>query len=266
LIEAVFAGLFGLLIGSFLNVCIYRIPNDLSVVGPRSFCPTCRSQVAWFDNVPVLTWIFLRGRCRHCSTWIPVRYPIVEALTGVIFFAAVYAHGLTLLAFKVCLLSAILIALAFTDLEYLILPDEFTKPGIVAGLVLAYFVHLPFGVTPLIMPPDIPEGWFSVAEAAIGAILPAAILWAVGSLWTRLRGIEALGFGDVKLIALLGAFLGLHGALFATVIGSLAGSIIGVLWIVLKRREWTFPLPFGTFLSFAGIVTVFWTTATWPLR
>src|SRR5262249_2496066 len=136
--EAALAALFGLLIGSFLNVCIYRLPRDLSVVRPRSYCPECEKPIAWFDNIPLLSSLRLKGRCRHCGKPIPARYPVVEALTAVLFFVFVAALGPSLVAFKFCLLSALLVGMVFSDLEERILPDEFTLGGLVAGLALSW--------------------------------------------------------------------------------------------------------------------------------
>src|SRR5271165_3510757 len=142
MIEALIAGLFGLLIGSFLNVCIYRLPRDLSVVHPRSYCPRCEHPIAWYDNIPVVSFALLRGRCRHCGATIPWRYPLVELLTGVAFAGAVSLLGPVIAAAKLCVFSAILIALVFAGLEERILPDEFTLGGIAAGLLFSVFVPL----------------------------------------------------------------------------------------------------------------------------
>ncbi len=142
MIEVVFAFLFGLLIGSFLNVCIYRMPRDLSVVRPRSFCPACERQISWYDNFPILSFVLLRGRCRHCQESIPIRYPLVELATALLFSWAVFAMGVSAEAGKVCVFGAILIALVVTDLEERILPDEFTIGGIIVGLLFAWFAPL----------------------------------------------------------------------------------------------------------------------------
>jgi Type II secretory pathway, prepilin signal peptidase PulO and related peptidases len=143
MIEAILAGLFGLLIGSFLNVCIYRLPLDLSVVRPRSFCPACEKPVAAWDNIPVLSWIILGGRCRQCRSRISLRYPAVELLTAALFFCAVLRLGFSPAGLKLCIFSAIQVALIFTDFEERILPDEFTWGGVAAGLALAYWIPLP---------------------------------------------------------------------------------------------------------------------------
>ena len=237
--EAALAGLFGLLIGSFLNVCIYRWPRDLSVVRPRSRCPECERQIAWYDNIPVLSYVILRGRCRHCEAWISWRYPLVEALTAGAFFYFVWqAGGFTPVALKWCVLSAILIALIFTDLETLLLPDEFTVGGLCAGLAISWFVPAP-----------------GFLEALIGAAVPSMALWLVGWLFEKLRHKEGLGFGDVKMIAMIGAFLGLRGALLALALGAVVGAVAGLVWIAVMRKDAaTYPLPFGMFLGIAALI------------
>jgi leader peptidase (prepilin peptidase)/N-methyltransferase len=261
MMEAFLALLFGLIIGSFLNVCIYRWPRDLSVVKPRSHCTACEKTIAWYDNIPVVSFVLLRGRCRHCRARISWRYPVVELATGLQFFYWVYAHGVTALAIKMCVFSALLVGLVFSDLEERILPDEMTLGGIVLGLGFAWFVRIGdlsgsailwlVGLQP-------PEKYRSLAEAAMGAALPAFFLWGGGWLYEKIRHREGLGFGDVKLIAMVGAFLGLHSALFTLVLGSIAGSIVGYAYIKLTHKDAsTYELPFGTFLGLAAVVAGF---------
>jgi leader peptidase (prepilin peptidase)/N-methyltransferase len=258
LLEACLALLFGLVIGSFLNVCIYRLPQDLSVVRPRSYCPACNHPISWYDNVPLLSYALLRGHCRHCQAAISVRYPVVELLTGVLFFVCVWRLGPDLPALKFCVLSALLVGLTFSDLEARILPDEFTLGGTAAGLVFAWFVPIKNGmVQVLLWPFGVPpkSGWPSLAEAVVGAIVPGACLWFAGWLYFRLRHREGLGLGDVKLVAMVGAFMGINGALFMLIFGSLAGSVIGFLYIKIAHKDAsTYELPFGTFLGLAGIL------------
>lgn len=255
MIEALLAGLFGLLIGSFLNVCIHRLPQDLSVVAPRSSCPACGQIIAWYDNVPLLSYLMLQGRCRHCNARISWRYPVVELLTAACFFHAVLAHGASGAALRVSLLSALLIGLFFTDLEERILPDEMTLGGALAGLLLAWFVPLPEGLTSLLLPRDWSPNALSLFEAAAASVALAGLLWLVGELYFRLRKREGLGFGDVKLIAMLGAFLGLHGTLLTLVVGSVSGSIFGLALLARRGREAaTYELPFGSFLAAAGLL------------
>jgi leader peptidase (prepilin peptidase)/N-methyltransferase len=257
MLEAVLAAVFGLLIGSFLNVCIYRWPNDMSVVRPRSHCPSCERQIAWVDNIPVLSYLLLRGRCRHCRARIPIRYPVVELLTAALFFFFVFRLGLTLAAFKYCLLAAMLIVLIFADIEYRILPDEFTIGGAVAGILLSTVVRTPdttVSAVLAIMGFSPPARALSVFEAMAGAIVPAGALWLGGWLFEKLRHKEGLGLGDVKMMAMVGAFLGVQGALLTLIVGSLLGSITGIVYIYATGKDWSsYQLPLGTFLGIAAV-------------
>lgn len=257
MLEALVAFGFGLLIGSFLNVCIHRMPLDLSVVRPRSHCVNCKHTIAWYDNVPVLSYVLLGGRCRHCKAHISLRYPIVELLTAILFFVYVASKGPTLPAWKLCLFGAILIGLVFSDFEQRILPDEFTLGGTVAGLALAWFVPLP-GLTAraLLWMAGLhwSPRWTSVAEALLGAAIPTFCLWFGGYLYAKVRHREGLGLGDVKMMGMVGAFLGLQGALLTLIIGSVLGSVVGYLYILAARKDASsYELPFGTFLGIGGI-------------
>jgi leader peptidase (prepilin peptidase)/N-methyltransferase len=254
LIEAALAALAGLLIGSFLNVCIYRLPRDLSVVAPRSFCPDCDKPIAWFDNVPLLSYLVLRGHCRSCGVRIPMRYPIVELLTAVSFFAAVWMLGPTAAAMKFCLFSAILITLVFSDLEERILPDEFTLGGAVAGVIFAAFVPFDWGIVRLLLMRVENPRLASMAESLFAALFCGGTLWLVGALYQRIRNREGLGFGDVKMVAMIGAFLGLQGALMTLIVGSLLGAVVGLCYIWFTGKDAsTYELPFGTFLGAAAL-------------
>jgi leader peptidase (prepilin peptidase)/N-methyltransferase len=252
--EALLAGIFGLLIGSFLNVCIYRMPRDLSVVRPRSFCPTCERPVAWFDNLPVLSWLLLQGRCRGCHSEIPIRYPVVELITGILFFAGVAALGPTLAAFKFCAFATVLVALIFMDFEERILADEFTLGGTAVGIVLAWFVPVPPAIIAFLLPPQTSEQVVSIAESAFAAVALSGMLWLIGEIYRRLRRREGLGLGDVKMVACMGAFLGLGPALMALIVGSVLGSVMGVLYIWLTEKDAaSYELPFGSFLGIGGL-------------
>jgi len=254
MLEAALAALLGLLIGSFLNVCIYRLPRDLSVVRPRSFCPACNQTVAWYDNVPLLSYAVLGGRCRHCGKAIPARYPMVELLTAALFFSIVLSFGAGLAALKLCIFSALLIGLIFSDLEARTLPDEFTLGGAVAGIALAAAVPFDAGTVFLLIPWEWGRTGRSVAEALLGATVSSGVLWVVGTLYEKVRHREGLGLGDVKMVAMVGAFLGLYGALLTVVVGSLLGSVLGLLYIVIARKKAsTYELPFGTFLGVAAL-------------
>jgi leader peptidase (prepilin peptidase) / N-methyltransferase len=280
LIESILAFAFGLIIGSFLNVCIYRWPRDLSVVRPRSHCVTCDKTIAWFDNIPIVSYLLLGGRCRNCRARISLRYPAVELLTGALFFAFTLLLGPSLAAIKMCVFSALLIGLIFSDLEQRILPDEFTLGGLALGLIFAFFVPVPDSTAQAIfslLGADLEGRPGSVAEAAFGAAFPALCLWLVGWIYQKIRHREGLGLGDVKLIAMAGSFLGLYGALLTLILGSLSGSILGLAYIIRRcacawpvaggspRRKFaaitrlarkdmsTYQLPFGSFLGAAAL-------------
>ena len=257
MLAALGAGLLGLIIGSFLNVCIYRLPLELSVVLPRSYCPECKRQIAWYDNVPLLSYLLLGGRCRHCRSAISIRYPLVELLTGVLFFLAVWLEGTTPQALKMCLFSALLVELAVSDFESLFLPDVFTFGGIAIGVLTAALVPMEPGLISLLFQ-DSDWRVISVAESIGGAAFASLALWLVGWIYLKIRHREGLGFGDVKLIALIGAFLGMYRTVFVLMLGSIAGSIIGLSYIYLARKDpSTYELPYGTFLSAAALVYIF---------
>ncbi len=248
------AGIAGLLFGSFLNVCIYRIPRDLSVVTPRSFCTECGAQIGWYDNIPVLSFVVLRGRCRTCTKPIAIRYPIVEFTTAVLFAATAAEYGWAIVALKWCVFEAILVALFWTDLEERILPDELTLGGTAAGLICAIFVPVPSVLADLMIPAA-RQPLRSLLNCGIGAVILAGPIWALGALYSRFRKREGLGFGDVKLLILIGVFLGLEHGLTALLIGAVGGTLLGLTYILIARKSAsTYELPFGTFLCAGGII------------
>jgi leader peptidase (prepilin peptidase)/N-methyltransferase len=257
LIDAILALVYGLVIGSFLNVCVHRWPRGRSVVKPRSHCVRCRKPIAWYDNVPVISYVLLRGRCRHCGRHISIRYPIVELLTGLVFFVLVLTQP-RWQAIKMCVFAAILIGLLFSDLEKRLLPDQFTLGGALVGFAFAFFVPVSGHTGQMLLwliGFDVNGRAEWVAESALGALLPAGVLWLGGWIFYKVRHREGLGFGDVKLVMMAGAFLGLEGALLTLLIGSVAGSILGYGFIKLTRRDSaSYELPFGTFLGAAGLV------------
>ena len=254
---AIAAGLAGLLIGSFLNVCISRLPYDESVVTPRSHCPRCGAWIAWYDNIPLLSYVLLAGKCRACAASISWRYPAVEALTGFLFWLAVSTHGATLAGLKWCVFAAVLTALIFTDLETRILPDEFTKGGMIAGFLFAPIAPLPPGLLRLFWP-EATAGLMSLLDSLAAAILLSGGLWLLALAYERLRGREGMGFGDIKMLGVLGAFLGLESSLLAMVLASLFGSVLGLLWVKLRKEDMSsYELPFGSFLGAAGLTVAF---------
>jgi leader peptidase (prepilin peptidase) / N-methyltransferase len=292
--------------GSFLNVCIYRMPREISVVSPRSACPGCEAPIAAYDNIPVLSWLILRGKCRNCGAPISPRYAIVELLTGALFVVSYFAAQATadalgeqcylpenlnpfFVAAKFSALSFLLLGLIFTDAETKLLPDLLTKPGIVMGLAFSLIVPVC----------DIPQrmvfaidNWrvLSLLNSVAGALLGFAIILAIALLYEAVRGVEGMGRGDVKLMAMIGAFLGVKLTLLVLLLGSVIGSLFGVFlifWVWLKRlarrrrthnseplgvarkRAWqsailiyrNFEIPFGVFLGTAALFSAFFGVA-----
>ena len=255
MLEIILAFVGGLLIGSFLNVCIYRLPRDLSVVRPRSHCPHCEKTIAWYDNIPLVSYAALGGRCRHCGERISARYPIVELATGLVFAVCVAALGLSLPALKYAVFSAILITLIASDLEERILPDEFTLGGTLVGLVLAAFVLLDPEFISLLLPFSLGPRGHSLAESAFGALIAGGSIWLVGFLYEKIRHREGLGLGDVKMIGMIGAFLGLRLALLTLMLASLLGAVIGLIYVFATRKDSsTYELPFGSFIGLAALI------------
>ncbi len=255
MIEIALAFIAGLLIGSFLNVCVFRLPRDLSVMKPaRSFCPFCEETIAWYDNIPVLSYILLRAKCRRCGAHIPLRYPAVELATGIAFAICVAMFGIAPLAFKYALFSAIMITLIASDFEERILPDEFTVGGALAGFAVAWFVPMRGEFALFIVPYAWGPRWVSLGEALIGAAVSSGSIWFAGWLYEKVRHREGLGFGDVKMIFMIGAFLGLPGALLTLIAASLVGAVGGLLFIHFSGKDAsTYELPFGSFLGVAGL-------------
>jgi leader peptidase (prepilin peptidase)/N-methyltransferase len=253
--------LFGLIIGSFLNVCILRIPADKSIVLPSSSCPKCGKEIAAYDNIPVLSWLILGGKCRNCKTKISAMYPAVEFLTGLLFLACYFGFGLTVEGAKWAVFAALLVVLTITDLRERILPDIVNFFGLGAGLLFSFFTA-PLDGTALWIanrwfdfPP--PRPVLSFADAVLGAVAGSGLLWVVAEGYFRLRGREGMGLGDVKMMAAVGAFLGLQRTLMTVLAGSLLGSVIGILLIAISKKGRDYELPFGTFLGAGALLVVF---------
>jgi leader peptidase (prepilin peptidase)/N-methyltransferase len=232
------AGLIGLCIGSFLNVVIYRLPRGQSLVTPPSRCRNCNYLLRWYDNVPVLSWLFLRARCRNCGTPVSWQYPVVELVTAALFVLVVWLTPLGPLVFSRLLLVSILVALFGIDLEHQILPNSITLPGIVIGVMFS-----------AIAPPGI-------KDSLIGAVLGGGILYAIAGGYYLWRREEGMGMGDVKMLAMIGAFLGWKAVLVTLVLSSFSGAIIGLLLMALQRGTMKFALPFGTFLGIGAVVAM----------
>ncbi len=252
----------GLTIGSFLNVCIHRLPKGESIVHPRSRCPHCGQMIAAYDNVPVLSYLWLRGRCRHCRSRISPFYPLIELLTGLTFLLVYHLWGISPPAVKAVLLASALIVLIFTDLRERLLPDRITFPGIAAGFLFALWLPLEDGTAALLLRllggTNLPAVLLSIADALLGALLGAGLLFALGEIWYRLRRVEAMGLGDVKMMGMVGLFLGIKLTVLTLLLGSLLGSLLGGLFLLLAGKDTRYELPFGTFLGVAALIALFW--------
>jgi leader peptidase (prepilin peptidase)/N-methyltransferase len=231
------AGVLGLVVGSFLNVCIYRLPRKLSIVSPPSRCSGCGRTLSWFDNVPVVSYLALGGRCRTCGARIGLVYPLVELATAAVFLALYWLYGFTPLLAVRLLFACAMIVLFAIDLEHHILPNQITLPGIVVGLALS-------GVAG--------PGWLA---SLIGIAAGAGVLFVIAETYYRVRGEEGLGMGDIKMLAMIGAFLGWKLVLLTLVLASLLGSVVGVGIVVFRRESLKYALPFGTFLAIGALVS-----------
>jgi len=282
----------GLLFGSFLNVCIYRLPRGLSVVSPRSACPKCERPIAFYDNVPVLSWLLLLGRCRGCRTPISPRYAIVELMTGLLWVGCYLEFGLSVALVKWAAFAFLLLGLVFTDAETMLLPDLMTLPGLVLGLVFSFFVpvndlvsQLLPGMVSVPLSSGVSAHLFSFGDSVLGALAGAGFIYGVGELYYRARGVEGMGFGDVKLMGMIGSFLGLKLTVFTLFAASIGGSVFGlttmlVVWMKRTRRRqirnheaagmarhkaWQsarlalryYQMPFGVFLGSMAMVALF---------
>lgn len=281
----------GLTFGSFLNVCVHRLPLGLSVVRPGSACPHCQRPIAFYDNIPVLSWLILKGRCRNCRAGISPRYLLVEVLTGVLFVACYWHFGWTLSTLKYCVFSFLLLGLIFTDAETKLLPDKMTLSGLALGVVFSLIVavndlasqFLP-GIMNLPVSGNLSAQIVSLLDSLLGAIVGASFIYGAGAIYLRWRKTEGMGFGDVKLMAMVGAFLGVKLTVFTIFTASLAGSLFGlatvlVVWLkrtqrfmkrlanarAARQRAWqsaqvvyrNYQMPFGVFLGSTAMFAFF---------
>jgi len=280
--------LFGIVIGSFLNVCISRIPEGLSIVAPGSRCPRCLTPIKSYDNVPILGWLWLRGKCRSCALPISPMYPLIELLTGLLFVACYLRFDISQPTFKWLVFCCFMVVLAITDLRIRMLPDAVNWPGFGAGLGLSLFIPPQDPVAVLLVWRIIhripPRPILGLIDALLGAALGSFLLWGASALYKLVRGREGMGFGDVKMMALIGAFLGLRGTFITILLGTLLGSILGlaivaVLYLAGQKRDvaeraarrgmgtanelrWAiagkYQLPLGTFLAIGALLAVFY--------
>jgi len=243
-----FAFILGAVIGSFLNVCIYRIPAGISIIRPRSRCPQCGTPIAWYHNLPILSWVLLKGRCATCSAPFSVRYPLVEALTGVLFALFFYRFGFHPMTPVVLLLVAALVVITFIDVDHQIIPDVISLPGIPVGFLCAFLIP-----------------WVSWQDSLIGILLGGGSLLTIALGYEFLTKKEGMGFGDVKLLAMLGAFLGWTSIFPIIFIGSLLGTLVGVPLMLIKGADRKLAVPFGPFLAAAALIHLFFVQHFDPL-
>src|SRR2546421_2356123 len=265
-IACAFAGILGAIIGSFLNVVIHRLPREQSIVFPNSACPSCRTRLRPYDNIPILSFIILRGRCRFCRKPISIRYPIVEALTALLFVTVAFHDGASFaLPFDLAFVAALTV-LIFIDAEHMILPNVITYPGILFALLARIALPYLAGAQQLDdlpglllrVPPNLPLWSVSLIGGVIGALVGGGSLWLMGFVWEKLRGVEAMGLGDVKMMFMVGALLGWRLAILTIFIGVFTGSLAGIA-LMLRRggRNLQMMLPFGIFLGIGAIITLF---------
>jgi leader peptidase (prepilin peptidase)/N-methyltransferase len=279
--------LFGMIVGSFLNVCITRIPEDISIVSPGSRCPRCRTPIKPYDNVPVLGWLWLRGKCRSCGLPISPMYPLIELATGLLFVAAFLDFGITQAAVKWLFFTCLIVILAVTDLRVRLLPDLVNWPGFAAGLMFSAFVPPGNGFAGILMERflqvRLPGFAAGILDGLLGAAFGSFLLWGLAAGYKLVRGHEGMGMGDVKMIAMIGAFLGVRGTFLTLLVGSFLGSVIGLGLVValylggwrsgvakrasrrglgtVQRLRWAiarqYQLPLGTFLGIGAMAIVY---------
>ena len=240
-INVILIFILGLIVGSFSNVCIYRIPINESIIYPASHCPKCRSSIKPIDNIPLLSYILLKGRCRNCGSRIPIQYPVVEFLTGIIYILIFLIYGLTLQSLIYIILASAVIIIAFIDLNKQIIPDVISLPGIGVGLILSFFVP-----------------YISFINSVLGVVVGGGIILVIGLVGSAIFKKEAMGGGDVKLAAMIGAFLGWQYIIISLFLGFFLGALAGIFLILskIKRREDI--MPFGPFIALGSIITLLW--------
>jgi len=240
-IEIILIFILGLVVGSFSNVCIYRIPKNESIIYPASHCPKCRTTIKAFDNIPLLSYILLKGRCRICKSKIAIQYPIVEFLTGLIYLIIYLTYGLSIQTLIYIILSSALIIIAFIDLNEQIVPDEISLPGIVIGFIVSFFVP-----------------YISFINSGLGVIVGGGIILIIGLAGSVIFKKEAMGGGDVKLAAMIGAFLGWKFIIVSLFLGFFLGALAGILLIVMKIKSREDAVPFGPFIVLGSFITLLW--------
>jgi len=241
--KLIFAFFFGASVGSFLNVCIHRVPLGLSVAKPPSRCPSCKSQIRFYDNIPIISYLFLGGKCRRCGSPISFEYPFVEALTAILFVALYHRFGPGAGFFVYAVFISALMAISFIDLHVRIIPNVISIPGIAVGFILSFVLYEP----PV----------RALLTSASGIILGGGALFVVAQGYYYVTGKEGMGGGDVKLLAMIGAFLGWKGVIFTLMASSLIGSLTGIFLMLFRGKGGKDAIPFGPFLSLGAVLYVF---------
>ncbi len=241
--KLIFVFFFGASIGSFLNVCIHRVPLGLSIATPKSRCPSCKSQILFYDNIPIMSYLFLRGKCRRCGSRISAEYPLVEAFTAILFVALYWRFGPGAEFFVYAFFVSALMAISFIDLHIRIIPNVISIPGIAVGFLLSFVLYEP----PM----------RALLTSASGIILGGGTLFVVATGYYYVTGKEGMGGGDVKLLAMIGAFLGWKGVIFTLMASSLIGSLIGIFLMLFRGKGGKDAIPFGPFLSLGALLYVF---------
>ncbi len=261
----IFIFVFGAAVGSFLNVVIHRVPNEESIIFPNSACPKCKSQIKPYDNIPILSWLFLRGKCRNCQNAISPRYPAVELMTALIFTLVFRQIGFNAFLPVALTFVASIIALIFIDAEHMILPNVITYPLLIFALIIRITFPIflqtqhfaDFNIFPLNKIEDYPLWLISLTGAILGALVGGGSLWLVGEAWKRLRGVDAMGLGDVKMMFAVGALLGWRLTLLTIFLGAFTGALIGIIVISRqKEKDFQAQIPFGIFLGIGSIISL----------
>jgi len=240
-INAILIFILGLIVGSFSNVCIYRIPRNESMIYPASHCPKCRSSIKPIDNIPLLSYILLKGKCRNCGSKIPIQYPVVEFLTGLTYLIIYLIYGLNIQSLIYIILSSTLIIIAFIDLNRQIVPDMISLPGIAIGLILSFFVP-----------------YISFINSVLGVVVGGGIIFIIGLAGSVIFKKEAMGGGDVKLAAMIGAFLGWRYTIISLFLGFFLGALVGIFLILSKIKSKEDMVPFGPFIALGSFITLLW--------
>ena len=260
----VFSFLLGTVLGSFLNVCIYRIPREESIAFPPSHCPQCGHKIKFYNNIPILSYLLLGGKCADCKSGISPVYPFVEILSGLLLLLTVYTFGLTLHTLFYGVFIFALLVITFIDLEHMIIPNIISLPGIIVGLIFnALITDWPYS-RELIEGASMSLGGFfgllndvPVLDSVFGAVLGGGVLLLIAFLYEVIRKRKGMGMGDVKLLAMIGAFIGVQGVVFVIFLSSVLGTVVGISVILYKRGDLRYALPFGPFLSIASVIYVF---------